>query len=299
MLDLDLLATFLAAASGPTFRQTASRLHLAPSTVTSRIRALEDELGLPLFARETDGAVLTEHGRRLVDHARRLLDLAADTRRRLTGEEESCPELTVRFSESLGLAVLPSILARFFPLFPETRLRLVTSSRRGLARDLRQGGVDLAILLGEPFAAEGIVMEAVGRQRLLLLAGPGSPLAGRTEAGPADLAGCRLFTTPYVWSARRRLDEDLARAGAEPRERLECSSLAVILPCVAAGLGLTLAPEATARHAAVGGRITALAWTGDALEAPVLAARAAQAHACPAETAFIQATRDALVPDVA
>lgn len=229
-----------------------------------------------------------------MDHARRLLDLAADTRRRLTGEDETCPELTVRFSESLGLAVLPEILTRFTAQFPETRLRLTTSSRRGLARDLRQGGVDLAVLLGAPFTAEGVVMEAIGRQRLLLLAGAASPLAGREAVGPDDLAGCRLFTTPYIWSARRRLDEDLARAGAPPRERLECPSLALILPCVEAGLGLALAPEATARMAAARGRVAVLAWAGEPLEAPVLAARAARIPLSPAQTGFLAATRDAL-----
>jgi DNA-binding transcriptional LysR family regulator len=294
MLDLRLLETFLDAANGPTFRQTAVRLHLAPSTVTSRIRALEDELGLPLFARETDGAVLTEHGRRLLGHARRLLELSADTRRLLTGEDEACPELTARFSESLGLVLLPDILVRFAALQPQTRLTLLTHSRQGLARDLRQGTVDLAVFLGEPFAAEGVTMDVIGRQRLMVIAPPDSPLAGRPGLEPADLAGWRLFVTSHVWSARRRLEETLARSGAQPREWLECTSLAVIIRCVEAGLGLALAPEATARGEAARGRVTVLPWADGEPLVPVLLARGAGRPPNPAEAAFVLATREAL-----
>jgi DNA-binding transcriptional LysR family regulator len=294
MLDLRLLATFLAAASAPTFRQAASRLHLAPSTVTSRIRALEDELGLPLFARETEGAVLTEHGRRLVGHARRLLELAADTRRRLTGEDEACPELTVRFSESLGLALMPDILRRFRARHPQTRLTLVTHSRRGLARDLRQGVVDLAVLVGQPFVAEGVLLEDLGQQPLVVMAPPDDRLAGRGAVGPADLDGRRLLATLHVWSARRRLEDLLTACGAAPREWLECASLGMIISCVAAGWGLALAPRATARYAAARGLVAMLPWTGEALFAPVLLARPDDRSPTTAEAAFVQATREAL-----
>ena len=88
MPDPRLLKTFLAVAAGLSFRQAAKELHYAPSSVSSQIKALEEELGVPLFDRTGRLVVLTEQGRRLLAHARRLTDLAAATRHIVTGGDD-------------------------------------------------------------------------------------------------------------------------------------------------------------------------------------------------------------------
>ncbi len=294
MLDPYLLKTFLAAAAGPSFRQAAATCNLAPSTVTSQIKALEQELGLPLFERAGGRTALTEHGRRLVRHAHRLLDLEAETRRLLAGGDDASLELTVRLSESLGLALAPLILPLFRQRFAHTRLVLATHSRAGLARDLRQGGVDLALLLGEPFAAEGVTMEELHREPLVVIAPPGSSLADRKTAGPADLDGWPLLSTRHVWSARQRIEDALARAEAQIAGHVECTSLEIVKRCVAAGAGLAVAPWLAVRQEVAEGRLAALAWAEEPLSAPVLLLRACDREPCPAGAAFIAATRAAL-----
>jgi len=294
MLDPWQLRTFLAAAATESFRQAAEELALAPSTVTTRIKALEDNLGLRLFARSAGRVVLTEHGRRLVGHARRLLDLEAQTRQRMAGRDDAGLELSVRLSESLGLVLAPAVLPGFRRQFPRIRLTLVTSSRQGLARELRQGTVDLGLVLGQPFTAEGVAMEEIHREPLVVIVPPAGPLAGRGRIRPADLDGCQLLVTRHVWSARGRIEQALARAGASPASVTECASLEIVKRCVAAGHGLALAPRLAVRREAQAGSLAVLDWADSRLDAPLMFLQPAGRTLCAPGRAFLEMTRESL-----
>lgn len=294
MLDPWHLRTFLAAADALSFRQAAGALAMAPSTVTTQIKALEEALGASLFQRGPGRVVLTEEGRRLRGMARRLLDLESEIRRDFDHNREAFPELSVRLSESLGLELLPAVLSRFRRHFPHTRLFLPTRSRQGLARDLRQGAVDLGLMLGEPFAAEGVRMETLHREPLLVIAPPDSPLAGREAVGPEALAGRELLVTPHVWSARRRIENALDRAGLAPAALTECTSLEIVKRCVAAGHGLAVAPWLAVRRECEAGRLLALPWAGGLLDAPVLLVRPSDRDLDRAGACFVGAVREVL-----
>lgn len=297
MLDLELLHTFLAVAAGLSFRRAAQALHAAPSTVTARIKALEDSLGLPLFDRVGGRVLLTGHGERLVPQARRLLDLEAETRRRMAGEDESPAELAVRISESLGIHCLPRMLPRFRERFPDTRLTLLTASTQGLARDLRQGAADLALLLGEPFSAPEIEMEELAREPLAVITAPGSALARLGRVGPEDLAGVPLILTRHVWSARRLIEQALHAAQVSPPGVVECGSVEIVKRCVAAGLGVSVAPFLSVRQEVERGELAALDWTPGALGAPVLLVRHARRWMSAAAQAFADQARAFFRPE--
>jgi DNA-binding transcriptional LysR family regulator len=82
MLDLRKLQTFQVAAATNSFTRAAAELGCCQSSVTVHIRALEDELGVPLFerCRSSKTVVLTEVGRQALDYAGRLLALAEETK---------------------------------------------------------------------------------------------------------------------------------------------------------------------------------------------------------------------------
>ncbi|BAH77434.1 LysR family transcriptional regulator [Solidesulfovibrio magneticus] len=294
MLDPWQLKAFLTAASAGSLRRAAEELSLSPSAVTARIKALEEAVGVPLFSRTGNRATLTEHGRRLVGYARRLLDLEAEARQRLTGGGEDGPQLTVRLSESLGLAVLPAVLAAFRARHPGVRLILAQRSAAGLARDLRHGVVDCGVILGQPYAAEGIAATVIHREPLVAIAPPGDALAGRNAVGPADLYGRELFVTPQVWGFRERLEQGLDRAGAVPASVTECGSLALLARCVAAGLGMGLAPRLAAAALSPGGELALIPWAEPGFTAAVTVMRLAGRAPGPAEAAFLNCLGEAI-----
>ena len=68
-MDTELARTFLAVIGTGSFVAAAERIHVTQSTVSARIRTLEDQLGTPLFTRNKAGAALTDAGRRFQKHA--------------------------------------------------------------------------------------------------------------------------------------------------------------------------------------------------------------------------------------
>lgn len=68
-MDTELARTFLTIAASGSFGAAAERLHVTQSTVSARMRVLEDQLGAPLFIRNRAGAKITDAGRRFQKHA--------------------------------------------------------------------------------------------------------------------------------------------------------------------------------------------------------------------------------------
>lgn len=292
MLDIHLLKTFLVVAAGLSFRKAAVELHCAPSTVTVQIKALEEAAGARLFARSGRRVELTDQGRRLLEHARRIVDLEEEARRLLSGEDAGDIELAVRVSESLGIHSLPRLLEAFRARFPRTRLTFATSSRNGLARDLRYGLVDLALILGEPFSAPGIAIEVLRRLPLSVVVQASSPLARLPAVGPTDLAGAQLLLTPKVWSAREALEQALREEGAEPLSVVECGSMEIVKSCVLAGQGVTVLPDFTVAEEVRRGLLARVDWARGPLSVPLLLVRDAGRAPSAAAAAFMQAARD-------
>ena len=78
-MELRDLKTFVVVARLQSFHRASDELHTAQSTVSARIAALENDLGVRLFERLGRRSVLTEPGRRLLDYARRNQDSSAHT----------------------------------------------------------------------------------------------------------------------------------------------------------------------------------------------------------------------------
>src|SRR5439155_24381880 len=79
-MEIDQLTTFVAVATVGGFDRAQETLRLSQPAVTARIKALEDSLGSPLFARSRSGLTLTEAGRILRPFAERLLTTASQAR---------------------------------------------------------------------------------------------------------------------------------------------------------------------------------------------------------------------------
>jgi DNA-binding transcriptional LysR family regulator len=285
MMDLRLLRSFLAVANGLSFRKAAQELHYAPSSLTSQIQCLEEQLGVELFTRARRRVALTEQGRRLLPHARRLLELEEETRRLLAEEDNAEIELSLRVSESLGAYCLPGILPRFRTRFPKTRLNIVTRGRRGLEQDLRYGALDFALLLREPFSAPGLLVEALQRTPLVLIAPVGAQL-------PEDFDRLPLLLTPHVWSARVRIEQDLLESRAGRAGGVECSSVEIVKRCVLAGQGVAVAPRFIAAEELASGRLTSADWPFGELSASILLARDAERAPSAAAKGFFLAARE-------
>ncbi len=287
------LRTFMAVAGALSFHRAGQALHAAQSTVSVRIQALEEELGVRLFDRLGRRVALTEAGGRLLDYGRRILDLEEEARA-WTGAGAGGGSLTVRMPETLCVERLPGVLREFRARFPRVRLRLTPCASDSLAEDLRRGLTDLAFVLALEVMSPDLRAERLGVEELVLAASPGHALARLAEVGPGDLAGETLLATTSDCSYRRVFENGLAREGKAPSVGLECGSLAAVKRFAVEGLGYAVLPVVAARAELAAGTLAPLPWNGGPLEAAVFMVRHKDQWLGPALAAFMELCRQGL-----
>jgi DNA-binding transcriptional LysR family regulator len=271
MMDLNDLHIFRCVVREGGVTRAASRLHRVPSNVTTRVRQLEERLGVSLFRRQGRGLVLTDQGRILLGHAERLLQMADLAEQELRGGLVR-GVLRLGSLESAAGARLPPVLSAFHARYPEVSIELQTGTTDTLLRQLERFEVEAAFV-SEPFEARGLSSMPAFEEELVLISARGAaPLRH-----PAELGGQTLVAFPHGCSYRRRLMEWLAEGGISPGRILELGSYHAIVACVAAGTGVAIVPAEVLDQAVLGSSVerhplparlrknrTHLVWSGEA-----------------------------------
>ncbi|WP_425145482.1 LysR family transcriptional regulator [Deinococcus sp.] len=181
-VELRQLRLFLALAQEGNFTRAAERVNLSQPALTHRIRALEDELGVPLFLRTSRGTKLTPAGTALLAEAQTLLDtvqLSVERVRRAGGKADEHLRVCFDVVELGSVPPMPLLLSTFRERFPGARMTLQTLRSAELERALLEERLDIAFLFGPPSSSElGFQPLLSGPYRTLL------PAAHRLTAGP-------------------------------------------------------------------------------------------------------------------
>ena len=149
-MDLSDLRIFCAVVREGGVTRAAEYLGRVQSNVTTRIRQLEEDIGVKLFSREGKRLVLTPSGEILLDYANRLLSLAEEARAALH-DDRPLGHFRIGAMESTAAVRLPGPLTEFARRYPDVLLELRTGNPTQLATAVMAGDVEAA-LVAEPVA---------------------------------------------------------------------------------------------------------------------------------------------------
>ena len=235
-MDLADLRIFKAVVDAGSVTRAAERLHRVQSNVTTRIRQLEEDLGVALFLREGKRLRLSPAGGILLGYAERLLGLAEEAR---AAVDDRTPRGAFRLGamESAAAVRLPGPLSLFHRRFPAVALELRTGNPVRLTRLLLDGELDAAVM-PEPAAATPFETAPAFEEELVVIDALGRP----PVASAGDLAGRPVLVFELGCPHRKRLEGWLASAGEMPARVTEIASYHAMLGCAAAGMGAALLP---------------------------------------------------------
>lgn len=241
-MELRQLEYFVAVAETGHFTRAAERLHVAQTSLSQQVRALERELGVALFERTSRSVRLTADGGRLLPHARAALAAVASAIRELREQAESpSGPLWFGVTPTVAAHLLPARLASFRDSYPRVELRLSENGALALETELSAGNLDLAIITLP--ARHGSLQTAVlVEEELLLGMAPNHRFAGREEVALMEAAGEPFVLYREGYGLRQAVLEACRLAGFEPRIALDGGETETVLRLAAAGLGLTLVP---------------------------------------------------------
>ncbi|QBP77158.1 LysR family transcriptional regulator [Herbaspirillum huttiense] len=219
--------------------RAAERLNRVQSNVTTRIKQLEESIGVPLFVRDRKRLVLTASGEALLDYAERILDLVQEARE-VVSPQNPRGRLRIGSMESAAASRLPAPLAEFHQRWPEVRLELSTGPTDVLIAGVRAGKLDAALVAG-PIEDGALSATPLYKEELLLV----TPRSHRRVRSPEDVMLDTLIVFEQGCAYRRHAESWFAGQGkgGVPVRTLELASYHAILACVAAGAGVAVVPR--------------------------------------------------------
>jgi LysR family hydrogen peroxide-inducible transcriptional activator len=224
------------------FGRAAAACYVSQPTLSTQIKKLEDELGVPLVERAPRKVMLTPAGRDAADRARRIV--AEVEQMKEAARRSQDPEAgTVRLGlfPTLGPYLLPHVVPRLRARFPHLELLLVEEKSDVLLSRLREGKLD-AGLLALPVADDQLHTEFLFEEPFLLAVPESHPLAKRESLTLAELSQHQLLLLEDGHCLREQALDVCRLSGANEKSEFRATSLETLRQMVAADVGITLLP---------------------------------------------------------
>jgi DNA-binding transcriptional LysR family regulator len=236
-LDLDALDIFRTVVTEGGVIRAARKLNRVQSNVTTRVRQLEERLGVSLFRRQGRTLTTSPEGQVLFQYAERLLRLADEAQSVLQAGQ---PRGVLRLGslESTAGSRLPAVLSRYHAAYPEVTIELVTGTTGALLQKVAQFDLEAAFV-SEPFTAPGLHSRPMFQEELVLITAKGHARVSK----PADLGRATLIAFANGCSYRKRLEDWFGQANVLPGRVLEFASYQAMIACVSAGTGVAVVPR--------------------------------------------------------
>jgi DNA-binding transcriptional LysR family regulator len=184
----------LAVAEHLNFRHAASAMGVSQSSVSTRIKQLEQDLGVLLFERRHRGVRLTEAGQHFLEHVAtgiEHLDHAVTTAGTIARGEQG--RLRVGLYSSIAAGFLAELLSQFREQYPAVDLQITEGRARDTIREVREARLDVAFVVGVPPAGE-CHSKPLWTEVLLFALPERHPLAGAESVRWSELSGENFLT---------------------------------------------------------------------------------------------------------
>lgn len=238
----------LAVAEYLNFRHAAKALGVSQPSISARIKALEENLGVLLFERHARGVRLTEAGRHFVASVSTgidQLDHAVKTAGALARGEEGCLRIGLHMPPLTGF--LADMLTRHRAQHPGIGIEVTEGRSADIMRLVRQDQLDIAFIIGAP-KAEDCHSRLLWSEALIAVIPADHPLADRPALTWADLAA-ETFLVRYGGTgpqAHDHVTRRIAELDHHPRILRWEVGRETLFHMVAQGWGVTITTESTA-----------------------------------------------------
>ena len=180
-MDINLARTFLEIVETRSFQRASERLHVTQTSVSARVRTLEELLGRPLFVRNKAGAVLTAAGEQFLPHATTLVQVWERARHQAAVPSGSRAVLAIGCEISLWDPLLLQWLLWMRTAAPQLAIRTEVGFPHDLLDKVAAGVLDIAIAYA-PQQRPGLRVELLIEEKLVMVTTAQRPRVPR----PAD-----------------------------------------------------------------------------------------------------------------
>ena len=244
-MELDQLRHFLKVAEHANFTRAAEDIELSQPALSRSIGRLEEELGQPLFERQSRNVSLTDSGSLLLDRARQILLLVEDTKAQFNDDGQT-GRVRVAAIPTIAPYYLPERLKNFHRKFPGVHVVVHEDTTDHLLRRLSDGLVDVVIAV-LPIDTSYLQVEKLFNEELLLVTAADSPLANKKSIQMQDIASLPFVLLGEAHCLTESIVSFCRQKSFHPVSVERTSQLATVQELVTLNHGISFVPHMAAK----------------------------------------------------
>lgn len=192
-MNIRQLEAFVQIVERGSFAAAAQQLHVTQSTISARIKELEDFFGVPLFRRsKIQKAELTPKGHDLLEGARQLISFAQYLQHQISDKEKLTGLVRLGVVGHLAATSMPYVVSKIRTEYPGIKLVLHVDLTATLLELLRAGKLDAAFVAGRP-ADHSLICKSLEKDRFVWMASPALNIP-KTDITPSDLVAWPILS---------------------------------------------------------------------------------------------------------
>ncbi len=257
-MELNQLRGFYEIARERSFTRAADKLFLTQPAISLQIKALEEELGEPLFERARKNILMTPAGEILFRRAREIFERLDLARQEIAAlQRELRGRLVVGTSDTNCTYILPEILRAFRRQHPHVELDIRNRMSSEIIPLVLNNEVDFGIVT-LPVRHRDLVSEPLFARPDVLICAPGHKWARRKWVRLQDVGEQPLLALERGSTSRQLLEDDLRRVGTVAEVAMNLGGIDVIKRLVEIDLGVALVPRVAVQQEVEAGKLVAI-----------------------------------------
>lgn len=237
-MELRQLEYFKAICDELHFTRAADKLGVTQPTLSHQIKALEDELGIPLFDRIGKKIAVTEAGSILYNHANTIFNIMHSAKEQI-GELQDGERGTITIGSLPGELnhLVSLLLVEFNRRFPKIRIRIVAAEN--VVDPILQNEMDIAVTI-LPIEDERLELIPLYEEQFYLTVPAGHPLADSPSVDFAEVQQLPVIMLPTDHRCRQLVDASCSASGFSLKPFIETNTLDSIFSLIKSGAGVSV-----------------------------------------------------------
>jgi DNA-binding transcriptional LysR family regulator len=249
-MNLHYLRVFLTVAEYEHITRAAEELIISQPAVTKTIQHLEQEVGLELIERHGRRIALTHAGRVLRDYGRRVFALEREMEDALAAlRDVDAGEVTLAANTTIGVYLLPPIVARFHARYPQVSLHISILNSTEILEQTLNWNLDFGLVEIDASAVPaGLEMKVLDHDKLVLVVAPNHPWRGLQTLQPEELQDAELLLREQGSGIREVIEHALLQHDVQVRPLLTVPDNEAIKQMVMNGVGAAIVSARTVQR---------------------------------------------------
>lgn len=246
-MDVHHLIYFMEVARHRNFTKAAQALHISQPSISKMIKVLEEELGVPLFARTTRQIELTDAGRAVLREAQHIVYSFQNLKSELSDVMQlKTGNILFGLPPMVGASFFPRVIGQFNNMYPGITIKLIEVGSRQVETGIEDGSLDIGVV-ALPVKDDSFEMFSFVKEPMMVIVPPCHPLASKSKITLLELKDEPLAFYREDFSLHETILDRCNERGFYPKIICETSQWDFIAEMVASKLGVALLPTTICR----------------------------------------------------